>query len=80
MVVGQSLKKKSDNVTINIKDNGRGLPNNFDIRRKKSIGITIIETLVKQLEAEPKVENENGLSFTFSFEKQDVKGSTSALV
>ncbi|MEL7834214.1 PAS domain S-box protein [Fodinibius sp. Rm-B-1B1-1] len=75
-----TLKQNGENITVNIKDNGRGLPDDSDYRSEKSIGITIIETLIKQLEAEQKIENNNGLSFTFTFAKQDIKGSSSSLV
>jgi len=79
-VIEVSLRNIDHKIVIDICDNGRGLPSDFEFRKSKSIGMTIIETLIKQLEAEQEIENENGLSFTFSFEKRDIKGSSSTLV
>ncbi|WP_440999422.1 PAS domain-containing sensor histidine kinase [Fodinibius sp. SL11] len=79
-VIKVLLQKIDEKIVINIQDNGRGLPSDFEIRKSNSIGITIIETLIKQLEAERKVEDKNGLSFTFSFKKKEIKGSSSTLI
>ncbi|MDZ7659303.1 sensor histidine kinase [Fodinibius sp.] len=75
-----TLENIEDKVIVSIKDNGRGLPSDFEYRKSKSIGMTIIETLIQQLEAEQKVKDKNGVSFTFSFEMKEIKGSSSALV
>jgi two-component sensor histidine kinase len=74
------LRNVEGNIVISVQDNGRGLPSDFEHQKSKSIGITIIETLIQQLEADQKIEDHNGLSFTFSFKKKDIKGSSSALV
>ena len=79
-LVKVTLRNIDDNIVVNVQDNGRGLPSDFEYRKSKSIGITIVETLIQQLEADQKVENKNGLSFTFSFKKKDIKGSSSSLV
>lgn len=79
-VIKVSIKIQGDQVTISIKDNGCGLPSDFEYRKSQSIGTTIIETLIQQLEAEKKVEDKNGVLFSFSFEKHEVKGSSSTLV
>lgn len=76
-----SIKNQGDDqVTISIKDNGQGLPSDFEDQKTQSMGITIIETLIQQLEAMKKFEDKNGVSFSFSFEKQEIKGSSSTLV
>lgn len=75
-----TLKHLEDNIVVSVKDNGRGLPSDFEYRKSQSIGTTIIETLIQQLEAEKKVESQNGFSFTFTFKKKDIKGSSSTLV
>jgi len=74
------LQHIEDNIVVSVQDNGCGLPSDFEYRKSQSIGITIIETLIEQLEADKKVESSNGLSFTFTFKKKEIKGSSSTLV
>jgi len=75
-----SMKQEQGQITVCIRDNGRGLSSDFNHQKNDSIGFTIIETLVKQLQADIDVSSEEGLSIIFSFEKQDIKGSSSALI
>lgn len=79
--INVSLQKRDDDIiSVQVKDNGRGLPDNFMDKKNDSIGFTIIGTLIKQLQAETQIESENGLDFTFSFAKQEIKGSSSTLI
>ena len=79
--VSVSLKKDGDTISISISNNGEELPADFKNQKSESIGYTIIETLVLQLEAELDItSNDEEMSVTFSFERQDIKGSSSSLV
>ncbi len=49
------------------KDNGKGLPDDFDIDSSRSLGWTIIKSLVTQLEGEYKIFNDNGFNFILEF-------------
>ncbi|MCQ2964479.1 MAG: sensor histidine kinase [archaeon] len=49
------------------KDSGKGLPDDFSIDSSKSLGWTIIKSLVTQLEGEYKIFNDNGFNFILEF-------------
>lgn len=68
-VIRVSLKQKGSVVTLVISDNGRGLPDKFEELGDLSLGLTLIKTLKKQIEAEMTVESSNGTTYTFVFEK-----------
>jgi two-component sensor histidine kinase len=74
------LKEQDGRVCITLKDNGIGLPENFIKREMTSMGTTIINALLDQLEADFKAFNDNGAIIEFSFLKKDAKGSSSALI
>ena len=74
------LKETDGMVRVRVTDNGKGLPDNFEINNSHSMGFTIINTLISQLDAEMKTGNDKGAFFEFTFEKKNVKGSSSTLV
>jgi PAS domain S-box-containing protein len=59
------LWKEGQQGVLIVKDNGQGLPLNNE---KKTLGMTLISTLVKQLEGELEAYNEDGAVFKISFE------------
>ncbi|WP_170864444.1 PAS domain-containing protein [Fodinibius roseus] len=63
-------------VHIRIRDNGQGLPDNFDSAFKgNNLGLQLIDTLAIQLDANYGYESlDQGTLFTLSFEKADIKG------
>jgi two-component sensor histidine kinase len=50
-----------------VTDDGVGLPTNLDIPTAKSLGLQLINNLVKQLDATIKVETSGRTSFLISF-------------
>jgi PAS domain S-box-containing protein len=52
-------------LTIQIEDNGQGLPKNFDINAQQSLGMTLVQTLARQLEGEIDLSSKNGRGTTF---------------
>lgn len=44
-----------------VKDSGKGLDKELDIKKLKSLGIKLITSLANQLKAELKFKNDNGL-------------------
>lgn len=70
------LPATDNQVKIKITDNGVGLPEHFDMHDTSSLGIQLINVLVKQMDADyncytPK---EGGTTFEFQFEKSAVEG------
>lgn len=52
---------------IRIKDNGQGLPDDFEPKERSSLGMTIIETLAEQLEANISFRSDRGTAFELRF-------------
>lgn len=71
-VIRVNAFKKEKKIHFIVEDNGVGLPDDFEERRVSSLGFTIIDTLVNQLEAELKVESGQGTRLHFYF-KQEIR-------
>ena len=52
---------------LTVADNGVGLPEGFDIRRSPSMGLQLVCTLARQLEAELSVDGKGGATFQLTF-------------
>ncbi len=66
-------------VTASVKDDGIGLPENFEEMRTKSLGISLMENLCAQLETEIEIDSGDwGTKFSFTFEKNEARGSSSS--
>ncbi len=74
------LKFENGFVALTVKDNGIGLPKNFDTKNSKSLGYTLIKKLSKQLGGKFKFTVDNGTRFDLKFRKKDVKGAGSNLL
>lgn len=70
-VIRVNAFKKEKKVHFIVEDNGVGLPDDFEERRISSLGFTIIDTLVNQLDAELIVESENGTRLHFFYDWED---------
>ena len=62
------MKRHNGRATIEISDNGVGLPAPFEELDTNSLGTLLIKTLTSQLEADLKVETEEGTKYIFSFD------------
>lgn len=69
-VISVSLKEKDRKIELVISDNGPGLPAKFEELGKMSLGLTLINTLKKQIEAEMDVQIGDGTTYSFTFEKE----------
>lgn len=79
-VIKVTLKEQSNHmIFIGVEDEGVGLPNEWDMESSESLGFTLIDILARQLNAEVKIENQNGTSISVIFQKQDKKGASSTL-
>ncbi|TYP93657.1 Two-component sensor histidine kinase, contains HisKA and HATPase domains [Fodinibius salinus] len=67
--INLSLSRDEDTVTLVIKDNGIGLPDEFESKSKSSTGMTLIDALVGQLSGtfEPSSSSE-GTTFVVTFD------------
>lgn len=54
---------------IKISDNGCGFPDNLDFRNTDSLGLQLVISLVKQLDAEITMNKNEGTEFTINFKK-----------
>ncbi len=70
------ISEENKAIHVRIKDNGKGLPDNFEnISKNNSLGFKLIDTLATQLKGEFTYEAlDQGTLFTLNFEKADVKG------
>ncbi len=74
-----SISKNDDEkVTVSIKDDGKGLPDDFEERSKSSLGMQLIHNLTSQIDGELTFANENGthLKITFSIPKIESSDET----
>lgn len=56
-----NLIKNGDKAIFILEDNGNGLPNNFNVKKRTTMGTLLINALVKQLNAKIKYESEKGV-------------------
>ncbi|MDZ7680473.1 MAG: PAS domain S-box protein [Fodinibius sp.] len=75
------MRKKNNSITLQISDNGKGLPPDFHISKHPgSLGLQLIVTLSQQLEGNYNYESKKGKThFVLTFKKADVKGSSNTL-
>lgn len=66
------FREKDNILNLNIRDNGMGLPlEHSENNVNSSLGMTLIKTLAKQLDATFDFKSENGAIFDFKFQKQE---------
>lgn len=57
----------ADNYKLEVLDNGSGLPEGFDFKKAKTLGIRLVTRLVKQLQGAIKLTNNKGAKFEIIF-------------
>lgn len=66
-------------ITLTIKDNGPGLPVDFNIQSKESLGFALVQRLTDQLEGKLSIgDGAGGACFEISFQKSEKSGSSSS--
>ncbi len=58
---------KSTSFTVDVSDNGVGIPENFEIESLNSLGFQLVASLVDQLDGEFVLKRDNGMKFTMRF-------------
>lgn len=60
---------KNNKYLLEVKDNGSGLPEEFDLNNSKNLGLRLVRTLTKQLSGELEYIFDNGSKFSLTFSK-----------
>ncbi len=63
------IKMNQDNgkYTLSVKDNGKGFPDGLDFQKTESLGLQVVNDLVKQLDGRIFLDRKNGTAFTIKF-------------
>ncbi|AFZ20504.1 PAS domain S-box protein [Allocoleopsis franciscana] len=59
--------KIDENLTLIVRDNGMGIPKEFDIETAHSLGLTLVQGLVEQLEGTIELDRHQGTEFKITF-------------
>jgi two-component sensor histidine kinase len=63
------LTHKDDSILLSVSDNGIGLPKDFDVCSAGSLGLQLVNTLVKQLDGKLNVRSIEGTVFEIEFQE-----------
>jgi two-component sensor histidine kinase len=63
--------KENNGFILIVKDNGIGLPDDFNLKRLKSLGLHLVKILTEQLEGTLEIECNGGTTFCIRF-PQDI--------
>ena len=63
------LKEERGHIVMLVSDDGVGMPSNDPDEYKDSLGLTLVTTLVSQLNGTLKIDNKSGTNFHIAFEK-----------
>lgn len=66
------IHRQGDLIHLLVKDDGIGFPEDFNLNEANSMGMTLINTLTKQLNGEILMKNDDGAIFEVNFKAQDV--------
>lgn len=66
-------KADSNNFRLTVSDNGIGFPENIDFKNTSSLGLQLVNELVKQLEGDIKLNTDNGTEFIIVFKELEYK-------
>lgn len=69
-----SIHKEAEHFKLIIQDNGNGISEDFDIKNAKSLGLLLVNRLVKQLHGTLKQLNQDGAKFEITFKDNYTRG------
>jgi PAS domain S-box-containing protein len=64
--------EEGEKVKIKVQDFGVGLPKGFKIDESESLGLSLVDTLIDQIDGELKLKTDSGTEFLIIFEKQEI--------
>jgi two-component system, sensor histidine kinase PdtaS len=67
-----ALYQKSEGLLLSIVDNGRGMPNDFDLDKLKSLGFSLIRSFAKKLDGVIKIWNNQGCNIEIFIPQQKI--------
>lgn len=62
-VVVHLQQHESGEISLGVRDNGVGMPPNLDMNQTHSLGLQLVDTLVKQVNGRLQMQNRNGVAF-----------------
>ncbi|MCC6866140.1 MAG: PAS domain S-box protein [Ignavibacteria bacterium] len=68
-----NLHRYNDNLLLEVSDNGVGIPGNVEFDNNDTLGMQLIDTLVKQLDGDIEVNKDNGTCFKILFKELKYK-------
>jgi two-component sensor histidine kinase len=63
------ISEKGKTVSIQIEDNGVGLPEGFNYLKTETLGLQLVATLVEQLDGQLELKSEKGTNYLITFDK-----------
>lgn len=78
-IIRVSLSEENGMISLKVRDNGIGLPEDFNLEKSESLGFTLINILSKQLHARVLIDTQSGTEITILFSRVDKRGSSSTL-
>jgi PAS domain S-box-containing protein len=63
----QLLKEGANQITLTVSDNGIGLPEHVDFRQSPSLGLSLVNSLVEQLNGTIELDRRGGTAFVITF-------------
>ena len=66
----QVMEDLSNNIQLEISDNGSGLPADFEVKNLNSLGLKLVWNLTKQLQGSLELNTANGTAFTIRFQRK----------
>ncbi|MDH4190076.1 MAG: PAS domain S-box protein [Betaproteobacteria bacterium] len=67
----EAVRLDDGRVRLSVADDGRGLPEGFDARHTRSLGMRLVVTLTEQLEGELRYASDGGARFEMVFQPED---------
>ena len=67
-----NIKEKDNNfIEMNVQDYGQGLPKGFDIETTETLGLSLVHTLVDQIDGKLFIKNDGGTNILIIFEVKE---------
>ena len=71
-----TLKRKEEGLSLNLSDNGTGMPEGFELAKASSLGMKLVNILSRQLKGTVHWENDGGAKFTIHFKESAARKIT----
>jgi PAS domain S-box-containing protein len=66
-IIEISLTREEDGMHFRVHDNGKGLPEGFDLKSSKGLGMKLVRNLVRQIQGSFDIKQENGTTISIVF-------------